>query len=222
MAKSGWESTKLAGATFMWRTSWSYSDELNMLKNDQDILETLRLIETNQFFQPAYSNLTGRLYPSGSPGGIYDEVWDGLDDMHLRRFFSGNIGGLDATVRKTMAVEVSQRVVITAIALKRYQLKHGNYPADLNSLVPEFLPAVPLDPVDGQPLRYRHNADKTFLLYSVGENGVDDGGNPALEPGVTSSSFAWQNPHALDWVWPQPATAAEIQKYYAEQARKSK
>ena len=76
--------------------------------------------------------------------------------------------------------------------------------------------------MDGQPLRYRRNADGNFPLYSVGENGVDDGGNPALESGVTSSSYAWQNPHALDWVWPQPATVAEIQKYYEEQANKPK
>ncbi|MGA2854987.1 MAG: hypothetical protein ABSE90_12760, partial [Verrucomicrobiota bacterium] len=98
---------------------------------------------------------------------------------------------------------------------------HGNYPADLNSLVPEFVTAVPLDLVDGQPLRYRRNADETFLLYSVGENGKDDGGDPTLEKGAESSSFNWQNPHALDWVWPQPATAEEIQKYYEEQGKKS-
>ena len=144
-----------------------------------------------------------------------EESVDGLHSL-----FSA--GALDAAFRKVIGIETAKSVVVTAIALKRYQLKHGNYPADLKSLVPEFVPAVPLDPVDGQPLRYRRNADGTFLLYSVGENGVDDGGNPALEPGVTSSSFAWQNPHALDWVWPQPATAAEIQKYYEEQARRSK
>jgi hypothetical protein len=32
----------------------------------------------------------------------------------------------------------------------------------------------------------------------------------------------YQNSRALDWVWPQPATPEEIQKYYAEQAKKSK
>jgi hypothetical protein len=112
-------------------------------------------------------------------------------------------------------------MAITVIALKRYQLKYGKYPADLNSLVPEFVSTVPLDPVDGKPLRYRPNADGTFLLYSVGENGEDDGGDPSLEKGIQSSSFYWQNTHALDWVWPQPATPEEIQKYYDEQARKS-
>ena len=116
-----------------------------------------------------------------------------------------------------MSVETAKQIVITTIALKRYQLKHGNYPPDLKSLVPEFVPKVPLDPVDGQPLRYRRNADGTFLLYSVGENGKDDGGNPAMEPGVESPNYYWQNPHALDWVWPQPATEAEIKAYYDRQ-----
>jgi hypothetical protein len=75
--------------------------------------------------------------------------------------------------------------------------------------------------VDGQPLRYRRNSDRTFLLYSIGENGKDDGGDPSLEKGVTSLSYNWQNPHALDWVWPQPASSEEVQKYYEEQAKKA-
>jgi hypothetical protein len=114
-----------------------------------------------------------------------------------------------------MKVETAKQMTVTAVALKRYQLKHGTYPPGLNSLVPEFVSKVPLDPVDGQPLRYRRNADGTFLLYSVGENGKDDGGNPALKPDAESSNYGWQNSDALDWVWPQPATEAEIQNYYA-------
>ena len=116
--------------------------------------------------------------------------------------------------KKVMKVETARQMTITAIALKRFQLKHGNYPAQLSELAPEFLASVLLDPVDGQPLRYRLNSDGTFLLYSIGENGKDDGGNPALEKDIESSSFGWQNPHALDWVWPQPATDAEIKFFY--------
>jgi hypothetical protein len=73
---------------------------------------------------------------------------------------------------------------------------------------------LPLDPVDGQPLRYRRNSDGTYLLYSIGENGVDDGGNPSLEDNTDNSSAYWPNLHALDWVWPQPATPAEVQYFY--------
>ena len=80
--------------------------------------------------------------------------------------------------------------------------------------MPEFLSAVPLDPVDGEPSRYKLNSDGTFLLYSIGENGKDDGGNPSLVKDAEGSSLNWLNPRALDWVWPQPATEEEIQAYY--------
>ena len=121
---------------------------------------------------------------------------------------------LGNSFKKVMNAECSQRMTVTAIALKRFQLKHGNLPEKLADLSPEFLVSVPVDVVDGQPLHYRKNTDGTFVLYSVGENGVDDGGDSSSEKAATSSNFNWQNPRALDWVWPQPATDAEIQYFY--------
>lgn len=208
-----WDSVKFAGAKFMWKTSWTYSDELRMLQDDQITLETMQTIETNGFFNPAYTNMLNQLQanePTNDPSWI-----NALDQMDLRQMFSerGLITG--TAIRRMMLAEVTKRVVVTAIALKRYQLKHRNYPENLDALVPEFLTSVPLDPVDGNPLRYRSNADGTFVLYSIGENGKDDGGNPSLEPGRTGSFFYWLAPHTLDWVWPQPASEAEIQYYYA-------
>ena len=126
-----------------------------------------------------------------------------------------------AAKRKAVAIEIAQNVVITAIALKRYELRHHQLPATLEGLTPDLLKDVPIDCMDGQPLRYRPNADGTFLLYSVSENGKDDGGDPSLPKNIQGSNFYWQNYRALDWVWPQPATAAEIQKYYEEQGKKS-
>ena len=128
---------------------------------------------------------------------------------------SEDIPSLGVLIRRVMDAEVAQKVVTTAIALKRYQLKHGNYPLDLDTLVPEFLPAVPLDSVDGNPLRYRLNPNGTYLLYSVGPNGKDDGGNPALDESVKGGNMSWLNNHALDWIWPQLATEAEIQNYWS-------
>jgi hypothetical protein len=60
------------------------------------------------------------------------------------------------------------------LALRAYQLTHGNLPSDLNALVPEFLDAVPADDFDGQPLRY---APDRKIVYSVGQNLKDDGGD---------------------------------------------
>jgi hypothetical protein len=64
---------------------------------------------------------------------------------------------------------------ITAIAIERFRLAQGRLPKNLNELVPQFLPAVPADPFDGQPLRYHHLA-KGYVIYSIGSDGHDDGG----------------------------------------------
>lgn len=207
---------RFAGAKMMWRTSWTYSDELRMLQQDQIILETIRTIKTNQFFNPVYSNMDARLSSMGITNNAIDD-WLVADGPNLRNFFSewAQIG--PSIMRKTMAVEVTKHVVVTAIALKRFQLKHGNFPEKLSELSPEFLASVPPDPVDGKPLRYRRNADGTYLLYSIGENGNDDGGDASLGHSITSTTFFWQRSHALDWVWPQPATKEEIHVYLDSQ-----
>jgi hypothetical protein len=202
-----WDKAKMATKLFMWRNWWSYPDELRCLKGYDVLLNTARFAETNGTFHIALQNQVTKLNGLGISklDNDFDALLSGQTDFHS--MLSQSIVGLDGMVRKVMTIQTAKQVTMTAIALKRHQLKNGNYPMDLNSLVPEFIPTVPLDPVDGQPLRYRPKADGTFLLYSVGENGVDDGGDPSLEKNVTSSNYYWLNPHALDWVWPQPATA---------------
>jgi hypothetical protein len=77
-----------------------------------------------------------------------------------------------------MRQETQRSLMIAAIALQRYQLRHGKFPPDLDSLAPEFLATVPVDYMNGQPLHYRVEPDGAFLLYSVGLDGKDDGGSP--------------------------------------------
>jgi hypothetical protein len=211
-----WLSTlKIKWNSEMWRYWWSYPDELRQLRGIQAVMEAVRQVQTNYSFFVAETELKAKIKKLAVKSDDEDSFWFADPtkvDFHF--IISSSMNAFTAAFDRVMRAEVAKQMTITAIALKRYQLKHGNYPADLNLLVPEFISAVPLDPVDGQPLRYRPNADGTFLLYSVGENGVDDGGDPSLEKNVTSSSYYWQNDHALDWVWPQPATEAEIQAYY--------
>jgi hypothetical protein len=68
----------------------------------------------------------------------------------------------------------------TAIAIERYRRKHGKLPEKLEELVPEFLPEVPLDPFDGQPLRYVVD-DEGCRIYSLGMNRTDEGGTGNLD-----------------------------------------
>jgi hypothetical protein len=169
----------------------------------QAVIDGTQMLDTNNSFPSVQSFLNANFSRLG-----FDAV---KKDPYA--ILSQNAGSQIAAIRKAARAEVARNIVVTAIALKRCELRRHQLPASLDELVPEFLQAVPTDFMAGRPLRYRRNADGTFLLYSVGENGKDDGGNPALEAGVTGSTYHWQSPHALDWVWPQPATREEVQNY---------
>jgi hypothetical protein len=67
------------------------------------------------------------------------------------------------------------RCTLVALALEQYRRKHGSWPAELAALVPDFLPEIPADPFDGKPLRFGR-FDQGVVVYSVGRNGIDDGG----------------------------------------------
>jgi hypothetical protein len=70
--------------------------------------------------------------------------------------------------------DAGRRLTLTTIALRRAYDRAGKLPSSLDALVGEgLLPAVPIDPIDGQPLRY-DPARK--LLWSIGRNEVDDHG----------------------------------------------
>lgn len=70
-----------------------------------------------------------------------------------------------------------RQVLITAtrllLALKAYKMETGRLPERLDVLVPACIDAVPRDGFDGDPFRYDREEG---IIYSVGENLVDDGG----------------------------------------------
>jgi hypothetical protein len=69
-----------------------------------------------------------------------------------------------------------QRAALAAVVAARYRVAHGGEPPEsLDALVPEFLDAVPDDPFLKQPLLYKVDAAE-LIIYSVGSDGVDDGG----------------------------------------------
>jgi hypothetical protein len=72
------------------------------------------------------------------------------------------------------------RCLNTVLACESYRRANGRWPATLADLVPAQLAAIPLDPYDGQPLRYRRLPDGV-VVYSVGPDGNDDGGTLAAE-----------------------------------------
>ena len=68
-----------------------------------------------------------------------------------------------------------QRAISVRIALHRWQLAKGTLPDKLEELVPDWLPAVPVDPFDGRPIRWISSGGG--MLYSVGSAWKDDPAN---------------------------------------------
>ena len=89
-------------------------------------------------------------------------------------------------------------MAMLACALERYRLAEGQYPEELNALVPRFVAVLPHDIINGQPLKYRLTNNGRFILYSVGWNEKDDGGV------VAANKDNRQDILQGDWVWQYP------------------
>ena len=92
----------------------------------------------------------------------------------------------------------TSRCLAVLLAVERYRLRHGSWPESLGQLTPGLLKEVPLDPFDGEPLRY-HRLEDGEVVYAVGDDGIDDGGNldrqHPTQPGVDIGIRLWDVKH---------------------------
>lgn len=80
---------------------------------------------------------------------------------------------------ETVNLDTQNALLLTAFALRAYELDHKAYPPTLAALVPGYLKAVPTDPFAlSGPFGYKLFGAK-YVLYSVGPDGKDDGGRPS-------------------------------------------
>ncbi len=179
-----------------WRWYWSYTDEFRLLEGMQAILEGMRLAGSGQPFTLALRHQADGLAALGLHN---NEDPRGNDDSDLRTMFSQSLLWLRTFPQRVAVAESARQLAITAIALHRYRLQHGNWPADVRALVPEFCADVPRDPMDGQPLRYRLQPDGQFRLYCIGPDGIDDHGDGSSTN--KTKTVVWQE--GRDLVWPE-------------------
>jgi hypothetical protein len=186
-----------------WRFAWLDQDQLHYLKYLERLIALGREAVREKSFKKAGS-AADELVLKFQNRGIYNR---------LRYRSEMSVASLSRVLTKAMRAETDRSLVVTAIALKRYALRHGGPPQSLSALVPEFLASVPVDYMDGQALRFHAERDGNFVLYSVGEDGKDDGGDSSLLPGKTHPRIIWEH---RDVVWPAPATAEEVEAYRQE------
>ncbi len=190
----------------LWQIAWA---DQNRLFYDQALAQRLRAARRAAAQQDW--RLARPPGPPRSPSGrivLVDLQGNPLGALGQARYWlaASSLPRVDAALGGAARAETLRALSVAAIALKRYEVRHGRLPTALPQLVPEFLARVPRDFMDGQPLRYRPRPNGGFLLYSVGDDGHDDGGDarPTITdpPGVLSGR---------DWVWPIPATPAQLQ-----------
>ena len=107
-------------------------------------------------------------------------------------FINLMLPALDSVQSTYLATHTQAQQTRLGCALERFRRATGNFPESLDALVPEYIPAVPKDVCDGNPLRYRRTADGGYDLWSIGIDRKDDGGKTDPEKSLR------QQP---DWVW---------------------
>lgn len=102
-----------------------------------------------------------------------DAYTDHMADMLIAQSF---VGHLVSAQRIHFHGRFICDAVPTLVSIRLYKQKHGDWPESLEALVPAFLPAVPSDPFNGEPIRYDIEQGEPIVRV-VGEDlrsGTDD------------------------------------------------
>lgn len=87
------------------------------------------------------------------------------------------------------------RCAETALAVERFRLKYEALPESLEDLEPEFMAAVPLEPFDGESLRYILHEDG-YTVYTIGDDWED---NDGLSKDEMAEMTGEESPEEYDW-----------------------
>ena len=150
-----------------------------------------------EFVMPGFDGTNRLIYPALSDAN-HANLEKALESQHpiLDHVFLAKamIPSVTRVHHRAAEAQTAAHQAAIACALERYRRKHGDYPADLGSLAPEFLKLVPHDVVGGKPMHYK--ASKPIAVYSVGWDETDNGGTPG--------KTLWDA--RGDWVWTYPQT----------------
>jgi len=103
--------------------------------------------------------------------------------------------------RLNWRMKTVRRGLLMVLAILRHKRENEEFPRDLSELIKAGnIKVLPMDPYSDKPLVYR-KTDDSFLLYSVGENFTDDGGEIVRDEEGKVKKWADEG----DWVfWPVP------------------
>lgn len=183
----------------MYRHAWAEQDQRFFLQTYQGTLEAMRAARLHKSWSKLANDLDSTFRPM-EPGTR------GLNRLR-HRLSSVAVPNWKRAMEMQFRAETQRSLCLAALALRRYELRHRQLPAGLAALMPGLLDAVPIDFMDGQPLRYRVEVDGTGRLYSVGLDGKDDGGEALPAQAWGRYTSIWDG---SDAVWPRFGSAAAL------------
>ncbi len=117
--------------------------------------------------------------------------------MHNEKEDPAEFNLISSVLKAWMQHRTRLRAAIAMLAMERYRLERGNWPASLEALVPVYRATVPLDPETGKPLVLKA-VPEGHLIYGVWNNGIDDGGKIRYDdkgPPLDAGYQLWHPPH---------------------------
>jgi hypothetical protein len=183
----------------------SFSPSLHawrMFGREEDLMYLLRsyeafLVGAREFESSGGRWRLGRGLVTGGAGELelgLGARWLGRLGFHYHYLVSGMImPNLGRSAELLVSAETWRRMAVTWLEVEILQLERGAWPDGL-----AVLPGVDgeerwrVDPFSGESFQYRLREGKRPLLYSVGKDGVDRGGE------------AEESANQGDWVWPEP------------------
>jgi len=134
-----------------------YRDTLTFIDLMQESIDTMDLPDPERL--AAFDAVQKSVHQGGRGGVLMHEFWP----THTRI--------LDIGIRYMAQLRTAR----TALAVERYRLAEGKLPESLDDLVPAYISAIPDDPFNGSPLKYRI-LQHGYVVYSVDEDLTDEGG----------------------------------------------
>ena len=168
-------------------TSLDWNLILERLNGSYDELEAACRLPTHEGCMAALEEMESRWQQQVPPASARAGDWllqvcsrAHRSDRLADRLFSMLTPLLSSVLQAVTRSEAQLSLTKTATALAAWRADRGSaappYPERLDDLVPKYLAAVPVDPFTDKPFIYERRGDG-YLLASVGENGVYDGGD---------------------------------------------
>ncbi len=173
----------------------------------QNTLTISRML--NEYALPAVDERARRVFPEMTERGT--SAISAMPTNGFTIFAKALLPALAKPVERSARIQTYVDCACVACALERYRLAKGNLPETLGLLSPQFIQHIPNDVIDGKPLRYHRDPNGGYVVYSIGWNQADDGGQVFWDKAQSADAERLRNKEPRldftkgDWVWLMPA-----------------